>query len=248
MRVYVDPPGHLSQAMFRVARALRRYAPEGISIVNDRVSAEMEVLHIIGPDVFQPPYKPPPRLRGHSGTCYKTAGATLPQWQAFWSKADAVWSYYPDLPISPWHEQNFYLAPLGIDDDFRKVVLATLGLRHGIVTSGYVHGRPAEAIQEPALAADAWHIPTYHLGPEPQGMTIYPARWKSLNGCKDGLLAGYYSLSSWVSGLRYVEGFELPAAEGLACGCRPVMFDRVETQHWFGDHAIFVPEMEKDES
>ena len=50
-----------------------------------------------------------------------------------------------------------------------------------------------------------------------------------------------------MSGLRRIEGFELPAAEGLLCGARPIMFDRPHYRDWFNKWAIFIPEGNREE-
>jgi glycosyltransferase involved in cell wall biosynthesis len=55
-------------------------------------------------------------------------------------------------------------------------------------------------------------------------------------------VARLYQRSRYVSGLRRIEGFELPAAEGLLCGARPILFDRPHYRKWYGDLAVYIPE------
>jgi glycosyltransferase involved in cell wall biosynthesis len=61
-------------------------------------------------------------------------------------------------------------------------------------------------------------------------------------GITDLELVKLYSKCKYVSGLRHIEGFEYPVIEGLACGVRPIVFDRKETRQWFGKYALFVEE------
>jgi hypothetical protein len=63
-----------------------------------------------------------------------------------------------------------------------------------------------------------------------------------LHGIDDATLARVYSECHFVSGLRRVEGFELPAAEGLLCGARPIFFDGPHYRAWFDTFAEFIPE------
>jgi glycosyltransferase involved in cell wall biosynthesis len=34
----------------------------------------------------------------------------------------------------------------------------------------------------------------------------------------------------------------MPVIEGLACGARPIVFDRPDMTHWYEGHAVFIPE------
>lgn len=72
----------------------------------------------------------------------------------------------------------------------------------------------------------------------------------ALVDCRTGLtdisLSDLYSRCEFVSGLRRTEGFELPMAEGLLCGARPVTFDRPHYRRWFGSMADYVQESARD--
>jgi hypothetical protein len=233
LRVYVKAPGHLSRAMFRVVRALTRFAPPEIVVTEDLASADVHVLHVIGPDALS--YESPASQIVTIQYCWKSAGGSPAQWQEFWKRNVFTWSYY-DLPC-----KNLYLAPLGVDDKFKN--FDSLLMRgKGVVTTGYVHGDCAEAIEEVAFAAERLFMPVVHIGPFPVGMTRTPANWRSRLDVTDDELASVYTNATWVSGLRHVEGFELPALEGLVCGARPILFDRPEMRRWYDGHAVFVEE------
>ena len=82
----------------------------------------------------------------------------------------------------------------------------------------------------------------FHLGPM---LNLGPGV-SYLLGCTDDEVADMWSQCSYVAGMRRIEGFELPALEGLACGSRPVVFDAPHYRNWFGEHAEYVPETDHD--
>ena len=57
----------------------------------------------------------------------------------------------------------------------------------------------------------------------------------------DSDMRKYYNLSEYVSGLRWMEGFEMPIVEGAMCGCTPITYDLPCYKRWFSDFAIFIP-------
>jgi hypothetical protein len=77
-----------------------------------------------------------------------------------------------------------------------------------------------------------------HLGPRHASAEA----WACRDGLSDDGVAALWSSCEWIAALRRVEGFELPALEGLLCGARPVAFDREHYRHWLGEHAEYVPE------
>ncbi len=237
VRVHVDPiPKTLSRAMHRVGNALRAHAPEWAEIVDDVGAADVEVMHVIGADAI--PYAiRTDRKVAVIQYCFKTAGAEdRATWLPLWDKALTTWSYY-DLGDVP----RFYHAPLGIDPVFLQPGYSP-AVRDITLSSGYVSGRGAEAIEEFALASARAGLRPVHLGPRPVGMSVYPKGWQSIHDCDDRDLADTYRRARYVSGLRHVEGFELPVVEGLACGAIPICFDRPESRRWFNHLALFVPE------
>lgn len=237
MRAYVNSPEHLSIAMQRVAIALKRHKPRGIEIVSNPEDAEFHVLHVIAPDAvpFAAELGKPYAVLQY---CHVSAGG---HWASLWAGAKVVWSYYPlgdEMPDGP----IFYHAPLGVDG--RIFCRSSNDRDIGVMTSGYVTGPGAEPIEEMAIAAESLRLRVRHLGPSIiQGQQKqFGWGWKSVHGISDEVLAAYYGRTRWVSGLRHVEGFELPVIEGLACGARPIVFDRPDMRQWYHEHAMFVPE------
>lgn len=241
MKVYAETPSTLSQAMFRVTNALKRYAPISVDFISSPERADLEIVHVIGNDALDYQSKAKRFVVIH----YCLNGGSPVPWHPLWSRAALVWSYF-DLRRCMPKDAHFYFAPLGIDPAFVREqprVPRTIDL----VTSGYVTGRErfAEAIEEAAHAVAAIHGTTRHIGPAPVGLTKpLPEGWMSLRGISDEMLAAVYSSSKWVSGLRFREGFEMPVIEGLACGARPIVFDRPDMRRWYEDHAVFVPEID----
>lgn len=250
MKVYAAPPAHLSRAMFRVAKALEEYAPADVEFVDDAGDAELVVLHAIGYGETE--------LEAHRLTtagkryavmqyCLRsTQKPNVEPWLPIWRGAAAVWSYYDltTLALEDGFELGpvpFYFAPLGADARvFSHVAPITTEGRFAILTSGYV--AHTEAVREAAAAARAAGRRMYHLGPDLQ---LGPHVARGLD-VPDEMLAGIYRRCDFVAGLRRGEGFELPAAEGLLCGARPVCFDRPHYRRWFGPWARFIPEADAD--
>jgi len=240
LKVCVEPPAHLSRAMFRVADALRRHAPAGVEFTGPE-DAELQVLHVVALDTIPYVVERPDLNYAVIQYCYASAGEGW--WNPLWDHAKTVWSYY-DLP-----HDNIYMTPLGVDPTFASDYQQE-GRGIGVMTSGYVTGPYAEAIEEVYLAANRVGKNVVHLGPVPQGFKQSPAGnsdWRTIHGVSDLMLANYYRHSQWVSGLRHVEGFEFPVIEGLACGARPIVFDRADMRRWYDEHALFVPECHGEE-
>lgn len=257
MKVYAEVPRHLSQAMYRVGRALHAYAPKDVQFVDSTDDAELVVLHVIGhPETagLTQKFKDEKKQYVIIQYCMRTTQKpNTSDWLDIWRGSRLTWSYY-DLSRLVEEDGNhfpvdirFFQSPLGLDDAFRKPFIET-DRTIGIMTSGYVTAYCAEAIEEAAYAADSLGMTMTHLGPIPEGFSrALPGNWSAVNSITDEALAKLYRSSKWVSGLRHGEGFELPALEGLACGARPILFDRPEMRQWYGKYGVFVPECHGEE-
>lgn len=158
-------------------------------------------------------------------------------WIPMWEDAKCVWSYY-DLPA--WVKEdgneaqfNFYHAPLGIEPIFEY----KLRKKPYVVLT---HGNFQTQGTKQCVAASPKTMA--HLG-EPfdkPNIDFY-------TNISDAELVDLYNSSYYVCALRRFEGFELPAAEGIASGCRPILFDRPHYKQWFKDHAVYIPEETKAE-
>jgi hypothetical protein len=167
-------------------------------------------------------------------------------WADIWDAARCVWSYYD---LRRWSDDDgvpftlgdrFYHAPLGVDaETFARP--STYNRRYVVCSSG--RAWLTESARECSLAAFALDRQSLHLGPR------FKSRpWvTSVSGVTDDELADLYGQSEFVSGLRRVEGFELPVIEGVLCGARPVCFDQPHYRTWFGEFAEFITEGRRTE-
>lgn len=249
MKVYVKPPKVDSRAPQRVEQALIDYAPPGLEFTHKFGSAELIVLHVFG---RQDATTRAVRQIMDSGRRYaiiqycvrSTLRPSTEGWWPLWKYADLVWSYL-DLPelcredgmVSGGFE--FYHAPLGADHAiFRPGSLQQR--RFVIATSGRT--AVTEGIREAIHAARRVNRMVFHLGPQlRRGPGVV-----CVGDIDDRTLAYYYRQCDYVAGLRRTEGFELPAAEGLLCGARPICFDRAHYRKWYEPWAVFIPEGSRD--
>lgn len=241
MRIYLTADRTLSRAMFRVEQALVRNLPNGCRVTNNPAKADLEVLHVIGyPETVDAVERAQAAGRRYALIQYclrTTQQESTAAWLPLWAGAELVWSYY-DLPALCAEDGvaagcRFYHAPLGVDGRVFRPVTRRKSFVVG--TSGYVAA--TECVNE--CAAVVRLIPggkQYHLGPD-----LGVGALSELD-ITDEQVAARWGECRYVAGLRRIEGFELPALEALACGTRPVVFDRPHYRQWFGEHAAYVPE------
>lgn len=162
-------------------------------------------------------------------------------WIDLWQGSETVWSY---LPLDEWAAEDcyggskfdFYHAPLGVDaSGFQP-------RRTSRYTTVLTTGRDwlTESVRECVQAAQEVKRhprPARHLGP-----CLNRPSLECYSDLPDGILSSLYSQCHYVSGLRRIEGFELPAAEGLMCGARPILFNREHYKSWYGDWAEYIEE------
>ena len=252
MNVYITPPAVVSPSLTRVSQALQQYKPGDVTIVQKESDADLVILHVIGrkeqnTKKAQEIIKSGKKYAVIQYAIKSTLNPDSREWYDFWMRAELVWSYYDLVTILAqdgywnysfdyWPYGNFYCSPLGVSDDFKSRTDTAKNFL--IATSGQSY--LTESVRECAIAADDQNI--FHLGSEMSRKNIY-----CKTGISDKELAVWYSQCKYVSGLRRVEGFELPAAEGLLCGARPIMFDRPHYRQWFNDYAIFIEEKPREE-
>jgi glycosyltransferase involved in cell wall biosynthesis len=121
---------------------------------------------------------------------------------------------YYDLPI----KRNFYQSPLGADPDIFYPI--KFDKTFDILTMGEDN---AECLNEVFQTTQK----IFHV-----------------NNLTDGALNIAYNHCRYVSALRHKGGFEMPAAEALLCGIKPIMFDLPDYRRWFDGLVLFIPEDE----
>lgn len=249
MKVYCAPTGLHSRAMIRVKNALIKYKPSNIQIVDNISSSDLLILHVIGFDSLE--YSKQLQQQGKMYSviqyCMRMTDYTIEShWWSLWQNAKLVWSYYNLDNIEG--KFNFYHAPLGIDETFINHKLDKSYKRENLViTTGFVSGIDSEPIEEVWQAATKLNYNIIHIGPNKiEGIDFRTTKFNSYVGfpgfVNDIELSYYYSRAKYVSGLRHVEGLELPAAEALSCGSRPLVFAQDATQRWYGTLPTYLPD------
>jgi len=260
MRVVI--PTHYSRAIARIGDMLARYVPDEVNVVyrtnsldkaTDRMDRERDGdLIIMFVNGMHDRYLSLARrclARGQRYAVVQIAFRTTRHpkttfWREFWRDAAVVWSYYP---LAEWLREdegadvdfNFYNAPLGVDPD---VFQLGVGDRpYTILTSGF--RRNQEGVGECDVAAERVGGSIFQLGPT--FPMLVPTTFATR--ISDAALASVYRQCQFVSGLRRHEGFELPMAEGLLCGARPVAYDKLHYRRWFDGFADFVREGDHDD-
>lgn len=252
MKVYLEPHSD-SRGLLRVRDALLRYAPPSIEVVKEQGECDLAILHVFGRHTSTG--KTIKWLTDHKKKyamiqyCLRsTMRPDTKDWIDMWKGAKLVWSYY-DLPAlcskdgmlyEGMREFPFYHAPLGVD--------AGIFYQHDIDRGDFIIATCSqhaltEGVKECVVAAKRLGLRVFHLGHElRRGPDVVCD-----SGISDHALAVYYSRCLFVSGLRRVEGFELPAAEGLLCGARPILYDQPHYRHWYNGLATFIPEVSREE-
>lgn len=267
LRVFARPIGLHSHAMVRIANAIEAHAPASVEFVEDQSAADLIIFYPIGAD-WMPAIENVEALGKQYALvqcCVKSTGASCSTWWPVWQRSACTWSYldvnrilaeeiysatYSEgFTIIPrLSDSRFYYAPLGVDDALRPALGAPLNFfRKGtksVVTTGHVSGCPAEAIYEVWEAALASGYTVTHVGPK---LPEWRPGVRVRTGISDRELRAIYNSATFVASLRYVEGFELPAAEGLVNGATPILFDQPDLRHWYGNSAMYVPECEGPE-
>lgn len=248
MKVFIEQTEDHSVAIGRIITALKKYAPLKVRFVNKEEEADLVVLHIVGrrqrmEERAKTILENKKRYVVAQYCIRSTKEPNSSAWLALWRGAELVWSYYdlPQIAKDDGYSQfpsNFYRSPLGVDSTIFTPTGATK--RFTILTSG--RHALTESTKEAVVATQRVGGFVAHLGHDLRRDRVW-----SFTGLGDGALSELYSQSYYVSGLRRVEGFELPAAEGLMCGARPIMFDQPHYRYWFNKWAIFIPEGDRDE-
>lgn len=243
MKVCVSRLPQPDRALSRVVAALEASAPAGVTCVSKAKDADLVVLHVIGRRQRTEADIRTIREQGqrYAVMQYVLRSTLEPEcsaWIDIWRGAAAVWSYLhlaeacraDGVPM----DFAFYHAPLGVDPAVfypdpsvpRTCMLTTCG-RDWLT----------EGVREGVHATQAVGVGVQHLGSRLRHPDV-----PCFVDIPDSEVADLYRRSRYVSGLRRVEGFELPAAEGLLCGARPVLFDRPHYRQWYGDWAAYIAE------
>ena len=222
-----------SRGIERIVAALEAYKPTWVEIVPHE-EADIVVIQVNGRlrhlERKVARYGKPYALFQHS--LRSSMNPDPADWKDIWKGASLVWTFY-DLPID-----NLYHTPLGVSGTFRRPAVKR---DYIICTSGLSY--LTESVRECILAARGIGR-VLHLGPN---IARGYEHVDCVQDLSDEELADLYSRCEFVSGLRRIEGFELPAAEGLLCGARPILFDRNHYRRWYDGLGEFIHEGDRNE-
>ncbi len=247
-RIYIERPTTApSRALTRIADALETSVPALAQVTDDPEAADLTVLQVIGRQDAVTARATALRRQKRAYAVLQlvlrsTQRPSTAGWLNIWDGATAVWSYY-DLQAAiladgfTLHaqelERKLYHAPLGADASiFRMPAAAEKTYWLGTTGASWM----TESVREAHMAAWLGKAATWHLGP------VHRRGLETLENVPDDVLAARYAATCYISGLRRLEGFELPAAEGLLCGARPILFDQPHYRRWYGDWAEYIPE------
>ncbi len=227
MKVYYEVlPATLGRAMHRIRKELCARIPEGAELVAAPKDADMQVLDVIGGGSLQYLADKPYAILQH---CIATAGMEWKTLLSLWDGAKAVVS-----PLAGVKARKSLRVPFGVDGGafYRDATPSIGGFgRVEVLSTGYCD--EGESIRECWDAAER----AIHVG----RLDATPEHVESYEDVSDDDMRRLYSDTHYVSGLRRIEGFELPIIEGLACGARPICYDLECYRHWFQGHAILIP-------
>lgn len=227
----------------RISGALKRYAPSGIEFVNDEKNADLVIMYTHG--LRKKTWWAASRLMANNQKyavvqlqLRSTPNPKTVDWLDTWEKAQVVWSYYdlPKLCLEDGNKAdfNFYHAPLGVD---AQVFKETPQDRKYVIAI-HSKGWSRESLRDVVQAARTVEKTVLNIeNPKDFGPNI---EYTGVIKNDDHALARFYSRCKYVSGLRRIEGFELPVIEGLLCGARPICFDLACYRIWFDGLAEFI--------
>lgn len=250
MKVYLELPSP-SRGLQRVYDALIKYKPPHVEIVMDEKDADLVIIHVIGrkEQVVKRIQRVIDKGKSYAMIQYclkSTLNPDVRDWMPAWLGAKLVWSYY-DLPEIAYKEEwmkdfvKFYISPLGVSPYFED--------KHSSTGRDFIIGTCSEdelteGTKEAVLAAQRLNMQTFHLGKD-----VKRPNALCRTDISDTTLAHFWSRCQFVSGLRKIEGFEFPAAEGLICGARPIFYDYPCYRKWYEDlGAIFIPDGTREET
>lgn len=233
MNVCIDPypPSH---AISRIDYYLRLHAPRHI-FITDEPSADIVVIFVTG-RLHHRENRVDQIISGGKQVVLiqlalkSTRDPNPLSWVDTWRRAKFVWSYY-DLSE---YISNFYYAPLGVDTEIFYPM--NIPKKYIICTTGEYY--KDECLKEIWEAANITNGRVAHIGKRfesKDNVDFYQ------NIC-DTHLNLLYNQSSYISGLRRKEGFEMPVIEALQSGVVPIIFDTPNFRRWFDGFGLFIPE------
>jgi len=233
MRIFAEVlPSSMGKAMYRINENLRKYAPSWVEFTKDKDNADFQILDIIGTGSFEYLYKDRYALLQH---CFLTSESSSKDvWLPIFGKASLV-ATYMDLPrLLGDNSFNFYRMPWGADPEvFHKTQVNKF---YSVLTTGHVS--ETESVNELYDSLRKTNGSIIHVGHNYK----LGDRFHHKENISDASLTDLYNKSYYVSGLRKIEGFELPVVEGLLCGARGICYNSDHYSYWYKDFVEYIQE------
>ncbi len=217
-------------AFKRISYALHKFAPDWVEW-SDYDNADIMIVHVVGGGEIEPCERPKPKVIIQH--CYFTASAHEIDYTKFWEKALLAVSFHD---LRKYTDKNipYYGMPWGADPTV--FVQTNKGHRSiKVLATGYI--------------AETEAIDKVHEAVERTGHVLYQTGnhfgWPRKNYIHipflddDRDFVDILNASQYVSALRFIEGFELMAIEGLMCGARPIV-PNDPTYDWYREHAMTI--------
>jgi len=247
MNVYVDDIGYRSYSIKRIVSAFKDYSPPTVNVVDNQEEADLILVHVYG-RINR--VRRRVELLKQQGKQYAVMQYTLrhslnpntTDWLDIWDGSAGVWSY---LNLARMANEdgnkfccNFYYAPLGVDT--KVFYPQNLEKKYQILTTGANY--MTEGVRECVIASEhVGRFKSVHFGVKLSNPNV-----DSFVDASDDTYTDALNRSIYVAGLRRGEGFELPAAEGLVCGIRPILFAKEHYITWYNNLGIFVVENSRE--
>lgn len=242
--VYIHIP-QVDRGLQRISDAIVQHSPE-VTFVDRAEEADTVIVFVIGrrkqnEELVRKLKEQGKKVAIIQISLRSTKEPSTKSWIKLWKSVDLVWSTY-DLRYACYEDGTnawfeFYYAPFGSDP---KVFYKSAEVRRDTTVTTCSHSYLTESVKECHLAVEATGGLIEHLGSDTgRGITFH-------DGITDEQIRALFNRSKYVSGLRRVEGFELPAVEGLLCGSRPLLFDYPDYRQWYGDLAEYLPDVPRE--
>jgi hypothetical protein len=246
MNIYVNDSGFQSISILRIISAFKDYSPPSIHIVDNLEEADLVLLHIYGRiNNIKKRISYLKSLNKQYAIMQYTLRHSLnpktTDWLDVWNGSVGVWSYLNLLEMLKQDGEkfnfNFYYAPLGVDTKIFQP--GEHNHNYQILTTGKNY--MTEGVRECAIASEKVRRKAVHFG-----FIVDKDNVDSFVDADNNTYVIALNNSDYVAGLRRGEGFELPAAEGLVCGVRPILFNAPHYCAWYNNLGLFVQENSRE--
>jgi hypothetical protein len=216
-------------AFKRISDALHRYAPDWVEWTNYE-NCDIMIVHVVGGGEIPALEMPKPKVVIQH--CYFTASAHEIDYAKYWAQSIMAVSFH-DLRKYTDKDIPYYGMPWGADDNvFCRTNTGNRAIK--VIATGHI--AETEAIDKVYEAVKQLKQTLYHTG---QNFGWDKRFYRYLDYMPDNEFAEVLNGTQYISALRFIEGFELMAIEGLFCGARPIIPDD-PTYDWYREHAYTI--------